>query len=102
MSLCAVCEKGNREKVVADGTLAVRKNRPGRDGELMLAPAAFPNGARRERRHFQATAFRAIRLPAVVRPTQLTKRLPCLLLGHAGNGAQAERPGLAGEEEMLR
>jgi hypothetical protein len=43
MTFCAVRENRDCRKIVADRALTIREDRPGGNGELILATAAFPD-----------------------------------------------------------
>lgn len=89
------------EKVIPDRPLAIVKDSPRRDAELMVAPAALPDRPGCERIDLHATAFRAVRFSGIVGPTNAPERVPRFLIRHARNGAQRERPCGCGKEEML-
>lgn len=102
MTFCAVRKNRDCQKIVANRTLAVLKDRAGRNRKLIDAGPALPDGPRRKGADIDATATRAIRLSAVVGPAQFAERVARFLIRHAGDGAQTERPGLGGKKEMLR
>ena len=68
----------------------------------MTAAFAFPDRPRRQLADIEAAAARAIGLAVVVRPSDALKRGRRLIVRHAGHGAQGERPGGCGKEEVLR
>ena len=67
----------------------------------MRAARAFPNRPRRNLVRLEATALWAIGLAAIVSPSNALKGGPRLIVRHARNGAQRERPCGCGEKEML-
>ena len=102
MSLGAVGKDRDGEQIIANRPLAVGEDRPRRHGELIPAARAFPQLAGRDRIDLEAAAFRAIRLPAIIGPADRDELGVRLLIRHARNGAQRERPCGCGEEEVLR
>ena len=86
MALRAVDEDRDGKQVVADRTLAVGKDGLRRYRKLIPAWAAFPELARRDRRNPRVTAFRAVRLAAVVRPPDFAELGVRFLVRHTRNG----------------
>ena len=70
----AVGEDRDSEKIIADRALAVVEDRPGRDAELMIAAAAFPDRTRRVGMDLEAATTRAIGLAVIVGPADAPKR----------------------------
>lgn len=101
MALRSVREDGYGEQIVSDRPLAVGKDRSRRDGKLVITAFAFPHWPCRQLASIEATAARAIWLAAVVGPTDALKRDCGLIVRHARHGAQRERSGGCGEEEVL-
>jgi hypothetical protein len=81
------------KEVVPDGPLAICKDRPGRDRELVLARPTFPNRPGRQFPGVNAATTRAVRLPAVIGPSDAPECGLSFLIRHARHGAKEERPG---------
>lgn len=67
----------------------------------MRAASAFPDRPRRDFVRLEATALWTIRLAGIVSPADALEGGPRLVIRHARNGAQRERPCGCGEKEML-
>src|SRR5690242_4560100 len=102
MTLRSVREDRDGEQVIAQGALAIREYCSGGHGKLVAASAAFPDWPGRERRNLHASAFRAVRFAAVIRPPDAPEHVPRFIIGKTRNGAQCERPGFFRQEEVLR
>jgi len=94
MALGAVHEDGDRQQVVADRELAAREDRAGRETELSVAAFALEDRPARVLVARHAAALRADRLAIGGGPADRPERCPRLLLRHAGDGREGERPGL--------
>lgn len=68
----------------------------------MAAAFALPQRAALIGQNLSAAALGAIGLPVVVRPANGLEGFPRFLIRHTRNGAQRERPGGCGKEEVLR
>ena len=86
MSLRAVDEDRDGKEVVADRALAILKDRPRRNRELIPASGAFPQFPRRVGIDPKATAFRAIGLAVIVSPADRDEPGERLLIRHARDG----------------
>ena len=83
MALRAVHEDGDGEQIVANRELAARKDRPGRDRELVLTRLALEDGAALVAVDGEATTGRANRRAFSGGPTDLTEGVASLVVGHA-------------------
>ena len=102
MSLRAIRENRQREQMGADRQFPICEDRPRGHRELVSAGGAFPELAGRQGINLEASAFRTIRLSIVIGPTDRNELGMRFLIRHARNGAQRERPGGCGKEEVLR
>jgi len=100
MALRPVDEDCNRQEVVTKRALPVGEDRSRRNRKEPAAPAAFPRGPRPERVDIEATALWTIGLACIVSPADALEGGPRLVIRHARNGAQRERPCGCGEEKM--
>lgn len=67
----------------------------------MAAPSTFEELARRDEGVLQAAAPRAKGLALGIGPPDQLEGRPRLIVRHAGDLGQGERPGRAGKEEVL-
>ena len=101
MPLCPVHEDGDCQQIVADRPLAVGEDGLRRYRELIPARTAFPELACCDRGDAAVATFRAVRLPAIIRPADFHELGVRLLVRHARNRCQRERPGGCRKEKIL-
>jgi len=101
MPLGAVGEDRDSQKIVPNRPLAIGKDGPRRDRELIPASRAFPQVPGREGVNLEAATLRTVRFPVIVAPPDLDELGMRFLVRHARNSAQGERPCGCGEKEML-
>jgi hypothetical protein len=102
MTFGSIDKDRDREKIIAVAQLAAMKHRLRGRRKLFATLFATLDWATAKAVHVTATTIGAIWLAAVVAPPDLDELRQRLLIRHARNGAQRERPGGCGEEEVLR
>src|SRR5437879_5100508 len=92
MALRAVHKDCDGQQVVTDGELPAGKDRGRCDRELVLAAYAAEHLAGLVGVAIEATAIGTDRLAFSVRPADQLESFPSLLIRHARDGRQTERP----------